>query len=394
MMRSSVAIQAKDEQEICEAIADAAADERQLEIAGGGTKQGIGNPERETLLLSTASLTRVIDYDPAELVLTVEPGVRLAKIETVLAEQNQMLAFDPWDFAETTGGEVGHSTLGGVVAAGLAGPRRLTAGGIRDHVLGFSAVNGRGEAFKAGGRVVKNVTGYDLPKLMAGSWGQLAVMTQLTLKVMPQPEVVKTIAVRGLSPVAAVNAMGLCMRSPAGVAAAAWVGAAGGDPSLTALRLEGFGPSVEARLRMVEQLLVDSGRADVIDAGEADVFWRRVRCGALTTAQGLALWRIIVPPARGADVVEGVERFNGAAMIDWAGGLVWAQVPIQISAARLRSMAEQAGGHAIMISAPRHVRATTSALHPEAAGVALLSRKVREAFDPAGVLDPLRFSVR
>ncbi len=393
-MGSSAAIQAKDEQEICDAIADAAADGRHLEIIGGGTKRGIGNPERETFLLSTLSLTRVIDYDPAELVLTVEPGVRLVEIETLLAEQNQMLAFDPWDLAETTGGEVGRSTLGGVVAAGLAGPRRLTAGSIRDHMLGFSAVNGRGEVFKAGGRVVKNVTGYDLPKLMAGSWGQLAMMTQLTLKVMPRPTVEKTIVLRGLSPATAVNAMGLVMRSQAGVAAAAWIGAGGGDPSLTALRLEGFGPSVEARLRMVEQLLVDIGRADVIDAGEADTFWRRVRCGALSTEQALALWRIIVPPARGADVVEGVERFNGAAMIDWAGGLVWAQVPIEIAATRLRSMAEQAGGHAIMISAPRHVRATTSALHPEAAGVAALSRKVREAFDPARVLDPLRFSAR
>lgn len=391
MMAPSAAIQPRDERDICDAIADAAASGRKLEIVGGGTKREIGSPGRETSMLSTTGLARVIDYDPAELVLTAEPGVGHAEIETLLAQHNQMLAFDPWDFAETSGGEPGRSTLGGVVGAGLSGPRRLTAGGVRDHLLGFSAVNGRGEAFKAGGRVVKNVTGYDLPKLMAGSWGRLAVMTQLTLKVMPRPAVVRTVVAQSLPAVVAVNVLGLVMRSQACVAAAAWVPGSGDAPSLTAFRLEGFGPSVDARLGMVKQILVDIGRTDILPAAESDALWQRIRCGALAPDHSLALWRIIVPPARGAEIVEGVERLNGAAMVDWAGGLVWAQCSADLEGARLRLMAERAGGHAMLMSAPPHFRTTTSALHPEPAAIAALSRRIREAFDPSSVFDPHRF---
>lgn len=393
MMTPPATLQPRDERDICDAVANAAAGGRKLEIVGGGSKRGIGNPERKTSLLSTAGLARIVDYDPAELVLTVEPSARLSDIEKLLAEQNQMLAFEPYDFAGVAGGESGCSTIGGVIGAGLAGSRRLSAGGVRDHLLGFRAVNGRGEAFKAGGKVVKNVTGYDLSKLMAGSWGQLAVLTEITLKVLPKPAVAATMVLRGLAPATAVSAMASAMRSQAEVAAASYTPERDSGPSLTAVRVEGFGPSVEVRVQMLVALLSDVGPVEKLEAAEAEPYWRGVRDATLLGDNGArpVLSRICVPPSRGAAVLSGLIALDGVALLDWAGGLVWARTPASLASTSVRQLAEEMGGHAMLADAPDDVRRATSALHPEAAGVAALSRKVREAFDPAGVFDPLRF---
>jgi glycolate oxidase FAD binding subunit len=327
-------------------------------------------------------------------VLTVEPGVKLADIEALLAQHNQMLAFEPWDFAETSGGESGRSTIGGMIGAGLAGSRRISAGSVRDHVLGFHAVNGRGEAFKAGGRVVKNVTGYDLPKLIAGSWGQLCVLTQVTLKVLPRPMKARTLVLRGLKHAAAVDAMGRAMRAPADVAAASYVPADQDELSATTIRLEGFGPSIDARAQLLGGLLVDAGRIETMEAGAADAHWRRVRAGLLPQAEQLPLlWRMIVPPAGGADALEGIERFGGLGMLDWAGGLIWAR-SVAEAAGVIREVAELAGGHAMLVAAPEHVCHDIPALHPEPSAVAALSRRVRAAFDPARIFDPQRFEAQ
>jgi len=394
MMATPPLLEPRDEKDICAAVADVAATGRKLEIVGGGSKRGTGNPARETLPLSTAGLGRVIDYDPAELVLTVEPGVRLAEIETLLAGSNQMLAFEPYDFGAVTGRETGRSTIGGVVGAGFAGSRRVSAGGVRDHLLGFSAVNGRGEAFKAGGRVVKNVTGYDLSKLMAGSWGQLAVLTQMTLKVIPRPLTTRTLVMRGLTAEAAVAAMGLAMRSQAEVAAASHVPSSGGATT-TAIRIEGFGPSVEARGKMLASLLSGIGRIETLEASEAEAHWRKVQTASLLAAADRpVLWRICIPPVQGAVILDGIAALDGVGLMDWAGGLVWARTPLQAPAASARKLSEDAGGHAMLVEAPEEVRAAVPALHPEVSAVAALSRRVREAFDPLGLFDPERFGAR
>ncbi len=328
------------------------------------------------------SFSRVIDYDPAELVLTVQPDAPLADIEALLAAQNQMLAFEPYDFAEVTGGEAGRSTIGGVVGAALAGSRRLSAGGVRDHVLGFSAVNGRGEAFKAGGKVVKNVTGYDLSKLMTGSWGQLAALTEVTLKVLPRPHEVRTVALQGLDAREAVMAMGQAMRAKADVAAAAhaWIN----GKAMTALRVEGFGPSVAVRVSMLASLL--GGKAEVLGDGEANTFWQTCRSARLGGgASGALLWRFVVPPSAGADIAAVAASVGGEAIMDWAGGLVWVRVPATVSGLQMRAAAGAAGGHAMLIGAPEDYWRETPALHPEPKPVAELSARVKASFDPMGV---------
>ena len=223
----------------------------------------------------------MVDYDPAELVLTAKPGTPLAEIEALLTGEGQMLAFDPFDHGPLFGRPAGAATLGGVLAAGVSGSRRVSAGGARDHLLGFHAVSGRGEAFVAGAKVVKNVTGYDLPKLAAGSWGRLFAMTEVTVKVLPAGRDTATIAAEGLSPDAAQRAMAQIMGSSASAQAAAHLplGLAGG-PSLTVIRLEGFGPSVAARVAMVAALWRDNA-VRVLAADEAAQawagFWRSLR---------------------------------------------------------------------------------------------------------------------
>ena len=207
--------------EVLSAVQWALSENAPLEILGAGTKRGIGRPVQAAHTLDLSHLTGVTLYEPEELVLTAKAGTPLAEIEKMLAERNQQFAFEPIDYGPLLGQAPGRATIGGVLAANLSGPRRLKAGAARDHILGIQAVSGRGEAFKSGGRVVKNVTGYDLSKLMAGSWGTLAVVTDLTFKVLPAAETETTLALRGLADEDAVEAMALAMGSSAEVSGAA-----------------------------------------------------------------------------------------------------------------------------------------------------------------------------
>ena len=350
-------------EELAEIIADASSSGRKLEIVGGGTRTGIGAP-REVERLGMTGFSGVIDYDPAELVLTVGAGMPLAEIEALVASKGQMLAFEPY-------GAPG-STIGGVVAAGVSGSRRVSRGAVRDHLLGFKAVSGRGETFVGGAKVVKNVTGYDLPKLAAGSWGRLFALTEVTLKVLPRPPEQVTLATEGLDPAAAIALMAKALGSQADVASAASV------DGVTALRLEGFGPSVAARRTMLEGM----GSMGVLPEREAEVFWTKLEN---PLADAAVLWRLSLPASRAAEVVN---RGLGPWVMDWAGARVWLACD---DAEAVRGAAETAGGHAMLVRAPETMRRTVPALHPQPAPVMALEARVRRAFDPAGVFETGRF---
>jgi glycolate oxidase FAD binding subunit len=288
-----------------------------------------------------------------------------------------MLAFDPFDHAAMLGGPAGQATSGGVIDAGVAGPLRLSRGAARDHLLGFTAVSGRGERFVAGAKVVKNVTGYDLSKLITGSWGRLAAITDLTLKVLPAPAVRRTLAVRGLDPVAAVAAMARAMGSPAEVSAAAHLPDADGGP-LTLIRLDGFPSSVDARAELLGRLV------DGIAPKEADP-WQAIATAAPLPGD-MPLWRIIVPASRAPALVA---RLPGQWLFDWAGGLVW--LASDTDTQTIRTASADAGGHAMLVRADAPMRATVPTLHAQPAPLAALEARVRHAFDPAGVFETGRF---
>ena len=375
----------KTAEEVVQAVAEAGAAGRRLEVVGGGTKRGIGAVQGADAVLSLARLAKVIDYAPEELVLTTQPGVKLATLEKLVAAQGQMLPFEPPHLAKLLGAK-GQPTLGGALAANLSGPRRIRAGAARDHFLGLQAVTGRGELVRAGGRVVKNVTGYDLSKLIAGSWGTLAVLTEVTIKVLPAAKTELTLLLFGLDDRRAGEAMTAALNAPAEVSGATHLPQAtaarpplGGELAVTAIRLEGFEASVAARADQLVTLLKRFGRAELLDAGHSREFWGQVReVEALHKGEG-RLWRISVPPADGWRVGEAVA---GAALYDWGGGLVWLQS--DADAAQVRGMVRALGGHATLY------RGEGPAFEPLSGPLAALTARVKAAFDPLGVLNPGR----
>lgn len=367
---------ARDDKDVAEAVRDAAAGGGKLEIAGGGTRAAVGAP-REAEVLSLAQLSGVIDYDPAELVLTVRPGTPLAEIEELVAGEGQMLAFEPW-------GEPG-ATIGGTVAAGVAGSRRVTAGSARDHLLGFAAISGRGDRFVAGAKVVKNVTGYDMPKLMAGSWGRLGAMTELTLKVLPRPRVTATLRARGVGLERAHAAMACALGSNADVSAAAYLPE--GD---LLLRVAGFAPSVDARCAGLPAILAEHCTVERCDA-ETQAAWHRAMTGA--GLEGAVCWQVHLPPRHAADLIAALagQEISWAMdwAMDWGGGRVWIATDSTDDA--VRTAAAALGGDARLVRAPEEMRQRIPAFQPRQPGVAMLEARVRRAFDPAGVFATTRF---
>ncbi|HEY2357153.1 MAG TPA: glycolate oxidase subunit GlcE [Phenylobacterium sp.] len=375
----------KSATEVVGLVAEAGAAGRALEIVGGGTKRRVGGGAGGDALLSLAGLSKVIDYAPEELVLTAQAGVKLSVLEKLVAAEGQMLPFEPPHLVKLLGAK-GQPTLGGTLAANLSGPRRIRAGAARDHFLGFEAVTGRGELVKAGGRVVKNVTGYDLCKLMAGSWGTLAVLTEVTIKVLPAPRTELTILLFGLDDRQAGEAMTLALNAPAEVSGAAHLppAAAGrpplkGELAVTAIRLEGFAASVAARAESLVTALRAFGRAELIDAEHSREFWAQVREVQAFQKDARPLWRISVPPAAGWRVAEAL---GGEAFYDWGGGLVW--LLSQAEPAALRAAVRELGGHATLY------RGEGSAFEPLEGPLARLTARVKAAFDPGGVLNPGR----
>ncbi|HEX3363526.1 glycolate oxidase subunit GlcE [Phenylobacterium sp.] len=371
----------KTAEEVCALVAEAEAADCTLEIVGGGTKRAIGAAAGADVVLSLAGLNKVIDYAPEELVLTAQAGVTLAALEKLVAAQGQMLPFEPPHLGKLLDAK-GRATLGGTLAANLSGPRRIRAGAARDHFLGLQAVTGRGELVKAGGKVVKNVTGYDLPKLIAGSWGTLAVMTEITIKVLPAARTELTLLLFGLDDRRAGEAMTVAMGEPAELSGAAHLPRAAaaraplkGEMAVTALRLEGFAASVAARVDHLAAALKGFGRVDQLDTAHSREFWRQVREVEAFAKDPRCLWRVSVPPASGWKVGEAV----GEALYDWAGGLVWL-----LSDADPRAAVRALGGHATLY------RGEGVAFEPLDGALAALTARVKAAFDPKGVLNPGR----
>ena len=358
-------------------------------IRGGGSKAALGRPVEAERTLDLSRLAGIELYEPDELVLSAAAGTRLAHIEAALSNHRQMLAFEPIDYGPLLGLEPGQGTIGGVLAANLAGPRRVKMGAARDHFLGFSAVSGRGEAYKAGGRVVKNVTGYDLCKLLAGSWGTLSVLSRVTIKVLPAPEDSRSILLESLDVPAAVAAMTEALQSPHEVSGAARL-----PSGETAIRIEGFAPSVAARTEALLALLSRHGEPRVADRAESGTLWRSVR-DVLPFARDRSrpVWRVSIPPAACPAVVAAIgAAVDAGFLIDWGGGLVWVETRPDGDAgqAAIRAAVAPAGGHATLVRASAEQRATLDVFEPPAPGVAAQQRRVKAGFDPLGLLNPGR----
>jgi glycolate oxidase FAD binding subunit len=399
-------LKVRDAKDVEQVVRTALASEQPLEIIGHGSKRGVGQPMATNALLDLSALNAVTAYEPNELIITVQAGAPLNDVQSLIDSKNQQFAFEPINTSQLLG-TPNIGTIGGMVAAGLAGPRRIKAGGARDHLLGAHAVSGFGDSFKAGGRVVKNVTGYDLCKLLAGSWGTLAVMTEVTLKVMPKAESERTLVLRGLDDLAANRAMTAALGSPFDVSGAAHVPNSAfraglevladlGSPrqAVTLLRLEGITASAAHRAASLTEALGTFGTAEIVADAASAAIWSSVRDCAPFAASGALgawpVWRIVCPPASGGALGQALARDTGGDVIyDWGGGLIWAALPpsADANAGMLRARVNAVGGHAALIRASEPVRRNVEVFHPQQAGLASLSERVRHSFDPKNILN-------
>jgi glycolate oxidase FAD binding subunit len=386
-----------EEAGICAAVADAAATGEPLLISGNGTKAAMLRPVQAARSLSTRNHRGIVFYSPNELVIRARAGTPLAELEVAAAESGQHLISEPPDFSALFG-SVAPQTIGGVVAANLSGPRRVAWGATRDHVLGVRAVNGSGEVIRSGGRVLKNVTGLDFCKLLAGSHGTLGVITEVTLKVLPAPEAVGTLALTGLDAQTAVAALAAALGSPYGVSGAAWLPAEpaaqlGFSTTVTVARIEDFARSVIYRLSRLREELATFGPGEILDDASSRALWRAVRDAPVLGAEpGDAVWRVSVRPSRGPGVIAAVNAAFGARVfMDWGGGLVWISGPANESAhAAVERAAAGAGGTWTLFRAPESLRAAVAVVPPEPAPLARITQRVKAAFDPQRILNPGR----
>lgn len=346
-----------------------------LQIKGGGTRD-IGAPVVGGEVLSVAGLCGVTLYEPGALTVVAGAGTPLAEVEAVLAAEGQRLAFEPMDHRALLGTD-GTPTIGGVVAANVSGPRRIQAGACRDSLLGVRFVDGMGRILKNGGRVMKNVTGYDLVKLMAGSWGTLGVLSEVSLKVQAIPEAEATLIGRGMDAAEGVRALSAALGSPYDVSGAGLLGGA------AMVRVEGLADSVSYRVKR----LLEAGCAGwEVAEGEASAqMWREVRDVTPFAGRDGVVWRVSVKPSDGPKLIDAL---GGAeAIFDWGGGLVWLLME-EAETARVRAVVAKFGGHATLVRAPEAVRAAGAVFQPEPTPVAAISRGLRAKFDPRGILNP------
>ncbi len=381
------------EAEAAQCVRDARAGARPLAIEGAGTRP-IGRPVNAAHTLSARALTGITLYEPSEMVIAARAGTPLAEVEAALAARGQRLSFEPMDHRPLLGTR-GEPTIGAVAAGNVSGPRRIQAGAARDSLIGVRFVSGRGEILRSGGRVMKNVTGLDLVKLMAGSWGTLGLLTEVTFKVQPMPEIEATLVLEGLADPPAIAALTQALGSPFEVTGAAHLPSADSGKARTLIRLEGFSDSVAYRFDRLRAALASFGAAQRLDGQESRTLWRSVRdADPIAAPMDQTVWRVSTAPTRGPDAAARIRQAVPDARLfyDWGGGLVWLAVPAygDAGAAAIRAALKPLGGHATLVRASDAIRAAVDVFQPLAEPLMRVTAGIKKSFDPAGIFEPGR----
>ncbi|WP_347341936.1 FAD-binding protein [Bradyrhizobium sp. YCK136] len=380
----------------------AAAENKKFEVVAGDSKRALGRSTMAEHTLDVSQICRIIDYEPAELILTARPGTPLVTIQAELEAKGQMLAFEPPNWRSLLQ-STGEPTLGGTLACNLAGPRRVRAGAARDFLLGFSAVNGRGEVWKAGGKVVKNVTGFDMCKLQAGAFGTLSVLTEMTLKVSPRPEVENTLLLPGLADEIAIEVMAAALNSRFEISSVAHLPAAAarrsetsavsnGKGAVTAVRLEGPRPSVAYRAEALEKKF---GHGTRLLGPESAYLWNEIgEVRPLLPRGPRVVWRLCPTPSSAALIVANVcaKLSSVDALYDWGGGQVWLSIDadeagLDAGAAVVRGAMRRSGGNSTLVVASAQTRERVAVFDPLEGPIADLTLRIKRGFDPQGVLN-------
>lgn len=396
---------ARDEAELCEFIRKAKEGRFPLEVCGFRSKRAAGRPLNPSAVISTAKLTGITLYEPNELVISARAGTPLHEVEAALARRNQELAFEPADMGRIFGPDALATSLGAIVAMNISGPRRILRGAARDHVIGIRAVNGFGEAIKSGGRVMKNVTGVDLVRGLSGSWGTLAVLTEVTFKVLPKAPESRTILFLGLADEAAAGVMSAAMGTPYEVSGTIHLHPAFVErladkeiaptkTALTALRLEGFPQALAYRVEQLRRQLAPFGDSYELDHRRSRDFWADIRALSFLSAEfERPLWRITVAPSKAALVVRALSAFFPLnAAYEWSGGLIWLELPpsADASVTEVRRVLAEFAADAMLMRANQKVRSNIEVFQPLPLAKMKIVQALKKAFDPEAILNPGR----
>ncbi|MGA7328699.1 MAG: FAD-binding protein [Rhodomicrobium sp.] len=394
-----------DEAQLADLVRSANADRYPIEICGFRSKRAAGRPLKPSAVVSAMRLSGITLYEPGELVISAKAGTAVHEIEAALARRNQELAFEPPDYSRIYGQEVLAASLGAIVAMNLSGARRILRGAARDHLIGIRAINGEGTAIKSGGRVMKNVTGVDLVRGLSGSWGTLAVFTELTFKVLPRAPESRSIVFLGLADEAAVGVMSAAMGTPYEISGTIHLHGPLADrlnsgdlgpanTAITALRLEGVPQSLAYRIEKLRKELAPFGEAYEIDHQRSRDFWAAVRSLSFLSAEfDRPLWRITTAPSKAALIVRALSPFFEVnAAYEWSGGLLWLELPpsSDASATEVRRVLAEFEADSMLMRAPAQVRESIEVFHPLSFSKMKIIRALKAAFDPAGVLNPGR----
>ncbi len=377
-------------------VREAAETSQALEIVSAGTKGALGRPVVPDALLDMSQVAGVIDYRPEELVFTAKTATPLKEIEAMLAAHDQMLGFEPPDWAPRFGGNTGRQTLAGVVAADVCGPRRVKHGSVRDHVIGCRFINGSGELIRAGGPVIKNVTGFDIPKLMCGAFGTLGVLTELTLRVLPRPQSSATLVLRDCAPGAGLSALITAAQLPVEASGLGYLprdalrqinSEQNPSPGWAVIRVDGTMAAVSEKLDVLKRQF-GTHDCTILDSLETDQLFGRIGDGSVLGSEG-DLWRLCVPPASAATAIARADTALWYA--DWGGALLWMQMPATTqSAETLRAITGGISGHATLFRASANARSNISVFEPESPVRGNLTQALKQAFDPGNILNPQR----
>lgn len=383
----------ESEQDIAAVVKDAQAAKTPIEIVGGGTRNGLGHSVLVDTVLSTQNHSGISLYEPDALTLVAKAGTRLEDIEKLLGDNGQRLPFEPMHHKALFGTE-GHSTIGGVVACNISGPRRIQAGACRDSLIGVRFVNGNGGVIKNGGRVMKNVTGLDLVKLLCGSHGTLGVLTEVSFKVLPIAERQATLAITGLSVTDAVSVLSRTLSSPFDITGAAHLPGHDSGP-LTIIRVEGFHNQVDYRLSGLKNEVAANSSSTIIEGNKHEALWQNICDVEPFKGHENPVWRVSTTPGNAPAIHDAISKQCDAEFVfDWGGGLIWISLastdPVEVG--YVRNIVEGISGHATLIRAPESMKNTIPVFQPQSKPVAQLSNAIRQKFDPGGILNPGRMT--
>lgn len=392
------------DRDLMDLIVEANENGTKLEILGHGTKRSIGKIHPEAVPLTMRRFSEITLYEPSELVLSARAGTSIVEIERTIKSYNQQMPFEYLDFSKILGTDPSWGTIASLFASNFSGSRRILKGSARDHLLGVKAINGRGETFKSGGRVMKNVTGYDLAKFMANSWGTLAVMTEVSMKLLPKPPSECTLFLYGLADDIAMEALRCAVNTPYEVSGAAHLTREHAfpclegvsyvrDKALTAIRLENTPKALAARSEKIKDLLNAFGDIYYIDEPESQLFWQNMRQLMFLTGHDDAIWRISTSPMHAYQTAQQIKKLVDCDIsYDWAGGLLWATTRgvSDMGSSDIRRIVAHAGGHATLIRPKANVADFVSPFHPLDPAHMKLTKGIKAMFDPQAVLNPGR----